>query len=133
MQVRIVRIASNYRHGTFGSLVFDGQPICNTLEPYQRDNEVSISNIPCGQYICKRVQSPTYGNTFEVTNIQGRSSVLFHWGNIDDNTRGCILLGEQFGLLNNNWAVLSSKVAFNEFINRLEGYDEFTLTIVESY
>lgn len=133
VNLRLTRIASNPREGTFGAITLDGRPICLTLEPYHRDNERNISSIPSGQYLIKRVDSPTYGNTFEITNIQGRSSVLFHWGNRDDNTQGCILLGEEFGELNGDWAVLSSKKGFNEFIKLMAYQDEAILTIVESY
>ena len=131
--VRLTRIASNHQHGTFGALTINGQPICLTLEPYTRDNERNISCIPTGQYICNRVDSPKYGDVFEVSNIQNRSHVLFHWGNRDKDTEGCILLGEEFGLLHGDWSVLSSKKAFNEFMNILKEEDQFTLTITESY
>lgn len=133
MQVRLTRIASNPEFGTFGTLVVDGKPICLTLEPYSRDNETNISSIPNGQYICKKIVSPSYGETFEVTNIQGRSSILFHWGNLDTNTEGCILLGEEYGELSGQWAVLSSKKAFVEFMGYMQDIDAFTLTIIEAY
>ena len=130
---RLTRIASNFKHGTFGAITIDGQPICLTLEPYTRDNERSISCIPTGQYIATRVQSPKYGNVFEISNIQNRSHVLIHWGNRDKDTEGCILLGEEFGLLYKDWSVLSSKKAFNEFMEIMKDENEFTITINESY
>jgi len=130
---RISRIASGPEKGTFGSMVFLDEPICNTLEPYHRDNASNVSCIPAGQYLCKRVKSPTYGNTFEVTGVQGRSSILIHYGNTAKNTQGCIVLGEEFGRLKGDTAVLSSKRAFQEFMSLLEGCDEFTLTIVDCY
>ena len=135
MQVRLTRLSSNPNEGTFGALVMGGSPVCLTLEPYWRENKRNISSIPSGQYICKRVESPTYGTTFEVTNIEGRDDVLFHWGNRDNNTRGCILLGEEFGFLYGDQAVLSSKRAFLEFMSLMDLFkiDEFTLTIVECY
>ena len=132
-QVRITRISSNPDHGTFGAVTIDSRPFCLSLEPYSRDNEKSVSCIPRGQYLCKRVDSPKYGNVFEVTSIQNRSKVLIHWGNIDSNTEGCILLGEEFGAMGEDWAILSSKKAFNEFMKEFSGLDEFTLTINESY
>jgi len=131
--VRINRIATNPKHGSFGALTFNSQPICVSLEPYMRENERSISSIPAGQYIAERVVSPKYGDVFEVKNIQNLDKVLFHWGNRDRDTRGCILLGESFGVYKNDWAVLSSKVAFNEFMGLLEGKKEFQLTITETY
>lgn len=131
--IRIVRISSHPDHGTFGCWVLEGQPMAVTLEPYKRDNAKNVSCIPSGQYILKRVKSPKYGDTFEVTNIEGRDKVLIHWGNLDDHTEGCILLGESFNLLNNNWAVLSSRVAFKEFMKAIGRSRKLRLTITEVF
>ncbi len=131
--VRMSRFASHPEHGTYAPLSIDGQPMCVTLEPYNRDNESNISCIPAGPYICKRIKSPTYGWTFEITNVQGRTNVLFHWGNRDNNTEACILVGEEFGTLYGDWAILSSKKAFKEFMNVMKNETEFLLTITESY
>jgi hypothetical protein len=131
--VRINRVASNPKEGTFGALTLDGQPICLTLEAYSRDNTINVSCVNSGQYICKRINSPKYGDVFEVTNIQNRTNVLFHWGNWDDDTKGCILLGEEYIVLDNRWAVGSSKKAFNEFMKKLKDESEFILTISECY
>tara|TARA_R110002126_G_scaffold5579_1_gene29464 strand:- start:1185 stop:1595 length:411 start_codon:yes stop_codon:yes gene_type:complete len=132
-QARLTRIAANPREGTFGSLVLNGQPICNSLEPYSRDNQRRTSCINEGQYIVKKHKSPTYGDTYMITDIQGRDLVLFHWGNRARNSEGCIVLGEEFGELYGDWAVLSSKKAFNEFIEKLDGCEEFLLTIKDAY
>ena len=132
-QARITRIASNPSEGTFGSVVMNGQPICVSLEPYSRDNASRVSCIPAGQYIVKKHKSPKYGWTYMITDIQGRDLVLFHWGNRDKNSEGCILLGEQFGELDGDWAILSSRKAFAEFLEKLNDCKEFMLTIVDAY
>jgi len=132
--VRMTRVAANPNHGCFSTWVLDGQPICVALEPYHRDNEVGISCIPTGQYLMRRFDSSRYGdNLWEVTDIQSRSYILVHWGNRDTNTEGCILLGEEFGTLQDDWAVLSSKRAYNEFMNLTENETEMVLTVVEAY
>lgn len=131
IQARITRIASQPEHGTFGTLVVDGKPICNTLEPYHRDNQKNVSSIPTGQYICKPYNSEKYKNTYEVTGVQNRTSILFHSGNWDDDTMGCIILGESFGTIGNDWIVADSKVAMEEFLGSVIG--TFQLTIVECY
>jgi hypothetical protein len=132
IQARITRIASDPNHGTFGVLVIDGQPVCNTLEPYHRDNERNISSIPSGQYICKKYSSERYPSTYEVTGVQNRSSVLFHSGNWDDDTMGCILLGESFGTIGSDWVISQSRDAMTEFMQTMHGA-EFKLTIVDCY
>lgn len=132
-QARLVRIETDPEHGTFGTLLLDGIAFCVTLEPYSRDNEKSISCIPTGQYTCKRVNSPTYGNTFEITNIEGRSHVLFHPGNFDDNTKGCVLLGQYYGKLKGDRAVLNSGNTFKTFLKNLSDVNEFKLSIIEVF
>jgi hypothetical protein len=65
--------------------------------------------------------------------VPGRSYILFHKGNTDDNTEGCILLGQYYGKLAGNRAILNSGNTFDEFMKILDGYDEFSLTIREIY
>lgn len=132
-QVRIVRLETNPVHGTFGTLLLDSEAFCVTLEPYSRDNAQDISCIPTGQYLCKRVDSPKYGNTFEITNVEGRSHVLFHPGNRDVNTEGCILLGQYYGKLSGDRAVLNSGNTFDKFIKELSDVNEFKLTVIEAF
>ena len=124
------RIAQN-DDGTFGVLI-DGMvtPFALTLENRWRNNEKNISCIPEGWYICKRIISPRFGETFQITEVPGRSHILFHWGNLDDDTQGCVLLGEEFGVLGGETAILSSKRAFKEFMTRLDGLDKFALNVV---
>ncbi len=131
IQARLTRIASHPDHGTFGSLVIDGEPICNTLEPYHRDNERNVSSIPLGQYICKPYTRSNGNQTYEITGIQNRSHVIFHSGNVDDHTMGCVLLGMSFGDIGDSLAVLNSKTAMREFLTSVHG--EFQLTIVEAF
>jgi len=122
------RIASNI-DGTFGVLIDDTIPFCLTVERPWLNNQSGISCIPDGFYICKRGQFTKHGNTFEVTHVPERTAILFHKGNIDDDSHGCIIVGEQYGYLDTNIAVLASGIAFEEFLNRLKDINEFELTI----
>jgi len=61
--------------------------------------------------------------------VEGRSHILFHKGNTEEDTQGCILIAEQFGYLNGKVAVLSSKAGFNEFMFKMTGIDAFLLII----
>lgn len=129
LKLKLKRIA-NTNDGTFGVLLDKGVPFCLTLERPWLDNRVGESCIPGGTYICKRINSPKFGITFEVTNVPGRSHILFHKGNIMDDSHGCIIVGEQFEYINGRNGVLASGKAFNELMSRLKGYNEFELTIV---
>lgn len=114
-----------------------------TVEEEWQNNLPSISCIPASPpegYICKRVQSPKFGNTFEVTNVPGRSHILFHALNTEEGTRGCIGLGVRLGVLRvtdedsgekvYKLAGLSSRVAMDAWLQTMEGIDEFTLHVV---
>lgn len=117
---------------TFGVLALDDDaPICVTLERPWLNNAPNVSCIPAGQYTCKRVNSPKFGNVFEVTGVTGRSKVLIHWGNWVTDTEGCIVLGESYAILKNEVAVAQSKAAFDEFMAKLAAVDSFQLTIKE--
>jgi len=130
---RIVRVATNPKHGTFGTLVLEGQPLCNTLEPYSRDNAVGLSCIPAGQYIMEPQHSSTFGpGTYTVTEVQGRSYIRVHKGTYDSHTKGCIILGEKLGEINGEWALLSSGEALKEFKEKAAG-EKILLTITEAY
>lgn len=106
------------------------EPFALTLEPPWRDNAVGRSCIPVGQYTCRRVQSPKFGNTFEITDVPGRTHVLFHKGNTEDNTEGCVLVGEEFARWGDGRvSVARSGYGFMEFLDRLAAEDEFVLDV----
>ena len=115
--------------GTFGMMLDMVTPFCLTLEREWRNNEIGESCIPDGDYTCRRVNSPKFGNTFEVCDVLHRTAILFHKGNLMDDSHGCIILGEQFEPLDGRNAVLSSGKAFSEFIERTKDIDEFKLSI----
>ena len=112
-----------------GILSMNNKIICYTLENAWHNNEKNISCIPEGIYICKRHNSPKYGETFIITGVEDRTNILIHWGNTHINTKGCILTGSEVGYLDGERAVLSSKKAFNVLMGELKDIDEFILTI----
>lgn len=130
--MELVRIESG-EAGTFGVLSLDGQVFCLTLEPPDRGNAVGESCVPAGRYQCRRVNSPRFGNTFEVAGVPGRTRILFHRGNVAADTSGCVLLGSRFGVVGRSRAVLDSGHAFAAFLERCAGQDRFDLTIRKAY
>ena len=132
MLVKIIRCEESEEHGTLGSLLISGELFCTTLEPKDADNKENISCIPTGYYHCKRINSPRFGNVFEVSKVPNRTHILFHAGNTDDNTSGCILLGQYPGkLANGDRATLNSGNTFKRFMDRMIGLNEFDLLIIE--
>lgn len=110
-------------------MIVDGWLRFFTLEPEWKDNAKDISCIPEGQYLCKRVDTPLHGNTFEVTKVPGRDSVLIHSGNTEIDTKGCVLLGIEAGEVNGKRAVLRSKEAFELFKDLTKDKMTFLLNV----
>ena len=117
--------------GTFGVLLDENEaPFAVTLERPWENNAVGKSCIPTGLYLCKRVASPKFGNTFEVTAVAGRSHILFHRGNINDDTHGCILIGEKFEVwTDGRVSIHESGKGFGEFMILTADTNEFWLSI----
>lgn len=103
--------------------------ICLTLELPWKNNTPYISCIPSGLYICEKITSPSKGETFEITGVIGRKHILFHKGNLNDDTMGCILLGESFNYLKDEQAITNSEHAFTEFMDLLKKEKEFRLDL----
>ena len=113
----LIRV-SYAKYGTFGVLLDRNIPFCVTLERPWLENRRNVSCIPSGTYTCERTLSPKFGETFKVLNVPGRSHILFHKGNLSDDTHGCILVGEYFDALRGKPAILASGKAFAEFMER---------------
>jgi len=128
--IKLLRVEESDQ-GTIGVMLVDGVAFCCTLEPPDKDNQSNISCIPPGAYVAMRVDSPKYGNTFEITNVPNRSHVLIHAGNVVKHTKGCILLGQYFGKLKGDRAVLNSGATFKAFLAKMENLDSFELEIKE--
>lgn len=125
---------------TFGVLIRDdtGALFAVTLEREwdhgsNRPSKGAVAGacIPPGTYTCVRVQSPKFGDTFEVKGVPGRSLILFHAGNIADDSRGCILVGERFDPVKGRQGITASKEGFAEFLAVQANVQAFTLTILQ--
>jgi len=131
--VELIRLEESSEHGTFGVLKVNKELLCWTLEPKDADNAPEISSIPAQQYTCCRYSSAKYPDTFQVMDVPGRFNILFHSGNTDDDTAGCILLGNMLSKMKESRAILNSGQTFLRFLSMLADVDEFTLTIREDY
>lgn len=116
--------------GTFGVLIDGEHPFALTLEDEWKDNRKGESSIPVGTYTCKKRKYYRRGYmTFEVMDVPNRTNILIHVGNTEDDTKGCILVGEEFGRLKGKDSILSSGRGFKEFMDRFGEEDKFTLKI----
>ena len=131
--VKLVRLEESYKYGTFGVLLICDQTFCVTLEPCDKENKPFESSIPAQQYSCKRIISPKFGETFKICNVPNRDSVLLHSGNEVEDTLGCVLLASSYGKLHEGRAILNSGKTFQSFMEVMQNWNAFNLTIKEVY
>jgi len=109
MKLEVLRFSSQNK-STLGMLfdITDGREfLCFTLEDEHRDVKVmNETRIPSGTYKLKlRTEggfndrySKKYGSMHKgmihVQDVPGFEYILFHTGNTDENTGGCLLLGD---------------------------------------
>lgn len=116
-------------NGIFGSLCDDvGTVLAATLE----HSYECQSKIKPGSYICRRgmhqlEHMPRPFETFEINGVEGHTNILFHVGNYDSDSEGCVLLG----IRRDGDMILGSKLAFDQFMALQKGLMEFTLTVVD--
>lgn len=121
-------------YGAFGVLLWHGLPFAVSLErvyPGQRDS--FVTKIKPGDYHCQRSHYVRGGyDTWQVIggDVTAERRILLHKGNTQDDSEGCILVGEQFGLLGGKQAILQSGAAFQELMTLSSEVDEFQLTVV---
>ena len=88
--------------------------------------------IPAGTYVVKLMPAeanPKHGVCWEVQNVPGRTDILFHSGNDERDSEGCILLGLGFSEFNRS--ITSSFIAMRRFKRFLARATEFQLVIVD--
>ena len=141
-EVFLPRISSNDQ-GTKGLLLTEGFQCCSIELPW-RDNKSNMSCIKAGSYICQPWASGRFGDVYNVTDVEGRTYILTHRGNLAGDTllhwkthsNGCILLGDRFGQLKIGDvfqdAVLMSKPTVTKFVRHMRN-DPFILTIINAY
>jgi hypothetical protein len=129
--------------GVFGTLLLpDGSALC-TMEDDWRGNAPRESCIVAGTYLLHRTIYHKHGyETFEVTGVPGRSRILIHPANTEEDVEGCIGLGTRRGMLRVadedtpghplRWkrAVVNSRAAFDQFMALLDGSDEAVLQVL---
>lgn len=117
--------------GIFSELIDqDGKLVACTLE-HSYDN---LPKIPNGTFDCIRGPHRLHGMTedfitFEIRGIIGHSDLLFHWGNYNKDSEGCVLLGAAIAESTQGQWITSSKVTFSKFMTSLDGVNSFKLTV----
>lgn len=124
-------LTREYRlHCTLGELVI-GDLTVQTLERPWLNNEQNKSCVPEGEYLCAWLEcsaSGKYRRVWHVQDVKNRTAILFHAGNLVEDSLGCILVGLTSGYLAGKEAVISSRKALDK-MRRVVGENSFTLVI----
>lgn len=67
--------------GTNGTVSYQGEEICHTIELPDRNNIPRISCIPIGQYKLEKRRYPKHGEQIGIPNVLGREAILIHAAN----------------------------------------------------
>lgn len=133
MSDAVLRLSRSYcPFGVIGRLQGFGLAPLFTLERPWLFNQKNVSCIPPGEYVCRRVVSPKFGNTFEVCGVAGRSHILFHVLNWVEQSEGCIGVGSSVAIRGSRVMLLQSRAAMAAFMGALVGIDRFRL-VIDSY
>lgn len=94
--------------------------------------------IPPGRYLCRRGSHRLHSmqhdfETFEITGVQGHSNLLFHCGNTQADSEGCVLVGRDFCQASpaSPRMINCSRITFDEFLVMQVGISEFYLEVIE--
>ena len=115
-RLKLVRYGST-PHGTFGKMTHEPSGwSCYTVERPWEQNKPAISCIPAGLY---GLTLGTYHKhdypAYELRLVPGRANIKIHIANVAGELEGCIAPGKELGCLH-GWAVIASKVAFDELM-----------------
>lgn len=135
MDLRLVR-TDYFKDGIFSELQDEGgRVLFHTVEhAYETTPGQYTPKIPKGEFTCKRSMHQLHSmnapfQTFEVNNVPNHSNILFHVGNYNEDSDGCILVGTdktRIGAIN---MVTGSKAAFQRFMDLQKGTSSFILKV----
>lgn len=126
--------------GIFGELTTaEGKLVAVTLE---HAYDAGLGNgsykpkMKAGVYKCYRGLHRLHGmtsdfETFEIEEGPEHDNILFHAGNYNKDSEGCVLLGSHIAIQANGDQMISlSKVAFAKFMEMQKDVKEFTLKVI---
>lgn len=136
-----------YEDGVFSNLhAEDSTLVCVTLEHAYPNGDPTFPyawapKVPPGTYRCARgTHQLLHGDpfeTFEVTGVAGHSGILFHRGNWNEDSEGCLLVGDYLSSAPNPKEggkvcdlVTNTPAAFARFMRLMEGVDYFDLEVL---
>lgn len=127
MKIKVVREKSN-SDTTIGRLFIDDIFECFTLEDEYRTKKVwGETRIPAGTYQIKFRKEGGFHNKYSerfetfhvgmlhIQDVPGFKFVLIHIGNDDDDTAGCLLVGQRV----EGWRIVNSTDAYTQLYKQV--------------
>lgn len=125
--------------GAFGVVLVLGVPkgqpgmplavACERTYPLPDAPNAQLLKIPAGVHLCVRDYFHRGRHeTFEVQ-VPSHDRLLWHKGNVEDDSEGCILVGRRFGLVAGHPAVLDSAGGFADFMRWAGRRADFRLLV----
>lgn len=89
--------------------------------------------LPFGKFMCRRGIHKLHDlkpfETFEITGVRGHSGILFHIGNWNADSDGCVLLGGGIAASKKGQMITASRQTFHDFMDILADIDSFELLV----
>lgn len=125
--------------GIFGVLTgAAGVVVAHTLEhAYPTPDGSWTPKLYAGTFTCQRGPHRLHGMTedfitFEIMGVVDHEGILFHWGNFNRNSEGCVLLGEAEVDAGGQHMVTASRATFERFMALQVGCETFELTVIDT-
>lgn len=117
--------------GIFGFILDSNYKFLFTCLEHSYD---CLPKLPKGKYSCVRGLHKLHDGiefeAFEVMDVPNHTGILFHIGNYNEDSEGCILLGVGFGQTSSNGKMITgSKQALKAFMELQKELDSFTLIV----
>jgi hypothetical protein len=120
--------------GTLGKLVRpEGAQTLYTIERPWAHNKPFESCIPDGHYTLDIFHGRRHTNALEVTEVPGRTYILFHPGNHSHDVQGCIAPGINWNITTGgNPEVTQSRIAMDKLMADFDSDPDTFLTITSA-
>lgn len=130
--IRLTLVRDDYQpERTMGRLEYGGERVLETMEPGRDEDHPCV---PTGFYYLARHDSTRYGRTWALVGEHvshwltagiPRYAILFHSGNWDEDSRGCILVGLSRTEMRGEPALADSREAMERLRKLIRDEDAF--------
>ena len=139
MEIVVVRFHKKEKY-TIGKMYINGTYFCDTLEDTDRGltQEMNLdiidktkvygkTAIPTGRYRVELTKSKKFGRVLPLLyNVKGFEGIRIHRGNTDEDTLGCILVGQNKAV----GKVINSAMAEQNLMDRLKEVEKNELIYI---